>query len=163
MQPGKHWAGIYSRRPLIGLPDPHPASAAVVVDGTTYCSSILPWRSCGGEPTWPGSNFADKTAVALARHLLTLRTDRLVWGGDWNQGLTGPEKVGSRDGRAHVREALDKLGLQVPTAALPHRKDGLASIDHVAVATERRVVSASRLSAGGLSDHDCYVVELADG
>jgi hypothetical protein len=162
MQPDKWWAGVFSRRPLIGLPDPHPASAAAMVDGVTYCSSILPWRSCGGELTWPGIGHAGKTAAAVDRLLETLPADRLVWGGDWNQSLRGPEKVGSTEGRAHVLAAVEKLGLQVPTAAQRHRLEGLSSIDHIAVASDRAVLSATQVSAVGLSDHDCYVVELAD-
>src|SRR3954464_13738899 len=45
MAPRRRWAGVYSRRALTPLPDPHVASAAAVVDGITYCSTILPWRS----------------------------------------------------------------------------------------------------------------------
>ena len=161
MQPTKYWAGVYSRRPLTGLPDPHPASAAAVVDGTTYCSSILPWKGSDGPPFWPGDNHAARTEFAVIALLGGLASIPLVWGGDWNHSLSGPEMAGSKAGREHILAAVDKLGLRVPTAELPHRLEGLLSIDHVAVASERAVVSAARLSAVGLSDHDCYVVELA--
>jgi hypothetical protein len=157
----RRWAAVYSRRPLTALPDPHVASAAAVVDGVTYCSSILPWRSCRGEPTWPGEDHAAKTAVAVDALLERLPTENLVWGGDWNHALSGSESAGSKGGRTHVLRALEKLGLQVPTAELPHLLEGRLSIDHIAVARERRVVGAERISGVGLSDHDCYVVELA--
>lgn len=63
---GRHWAGVFSRSPLTPLPDPHVASAAAVVDGVTYCSSILPWRSCGPVP-WGDGSAAERTARALDR------------------------------------------------------------------------------------------------
>lgn len=63
---GQRWAGVYSRLGPQPLPDPHVASAAAIVDGATYCVSILPWRPCGGEPTWPGTDLSEKTEVALA-------------------------------------------------------------------------------------------------
>jgi hypothetical protein len=156
----KWWAGIYSRRPLSPLPDPHVASAAARIDGTTYCSSILPWRSCGGEPTWPGPDHAGKTAFAVDTLLGRLPTNRLVWGGDWNHALSGVEWAGSKPGRQHVLHAVEMLGLTVPTAELPHRIDGLLSIDHIAVAADQPVIPAERRSAIGLSDHDCYVIQL---
>ena len=85
----------------------------------------------------------------------------LVWGGDWNHALTGKEHAGSAGGRAAITGALDELGLVVPTAELPHRIDGLLSIDHIAVSQEfagepTRVVAAK--GAKRLSDHDAYVV-----
>jgi hypothetical protein len=54
MDRGQHWAGVLSRRPQEVLPDPHPASAAVAVGGVVFCSSVLPWRSCGNGAPWQG-------------------------------------------------------------------------------------------------------------
>lgn len=89
----------------------------------------------------------------------------LMWGGDWNHSLFGSERAGSTAGRAHIESALDEFGLQVPTRDLPHRIDGVGTIDHIAVAREAAVVDASRVSGvgrdGALSDHDAYVVEIA--
>jgi hypothetical protein len=155
----RRWAGVYSRQPLQALVDPHWASAAAVIDGTTYSSSILPWRSCG--PTWPGNRYAEKTELALAELLANLPTRDLVWGGDWNLALSGYEGAGTKGGRGHVLAAVEKLGLIVPTADLPHRVDGHLGIDHVALAADHAVSRVEHLSAVGLSDHDCYVVDLA--
>jgi len=51
----------------------------------------------------------------------------------------------------------------VPTADLPHRIDGLLSIDHIAVPAEMPLATASRVVASvagrRLSDHDAYVTE----
>lgn len=103
--PSRHWAGVLSREPLDPLPDPHPASALATVDGVTYCSSILPWRTAGSATPWIG----DTTASRMAD--------------------------------------------------LPHQRESLATIDHIAVA-RHLVVKAERQSAGGLSDHDLYIVEI---
>ena len=48
----------------------------------------------------------------------------------------------------------------MPTADLPHRLDGLLSIDHVGVPRPWSVLAAERVDARGLSDHDCYVVDV---
>jgi hypothetical protein len=52
MAPKRRWAGVFSRIGLTALPDPHPASATAIVDSTTFCSSILPWRRCGHRAPW---------------------------------------------------------------------------------------------------------------
>lgn len=165
MAPRRRWAAIASRLPMASSPDPHPASAQAQVGATTYVSSVLPWRSCGSRPPWAGERHADKTARAVDDLLLRLRAaDRVVWGGDWNHALTGREHAGSAGGRAAIAGALDELGLVVPTAGLPHRNDGLLSIDHVAVPKDS-VGPATRIVAEKdgkrLSDHDAYVVEMA--
>jgi hypothetical protein len=64
-------------------------------------------------------------------------------------------------GRNHLLAVVKELGLVVPTALLPHRLGGALSIDHIAVGREQRLVDAQRIRAGGLSDHDAYVVSLA--
>jgi hypothetical protein len=154
----RRWAGVFSRRPLTALPDPHWASAAAAIDGTTYCSTVLPWRGCGA--AWPGRGHAQQTESVLAELVDQLLTRSLVWGGDWNHSLAGDECAGTKGGRAHLLAAVEKLGLQVPTAELPLHIDGYFSIDHIAVPADRGVRAATRLPAAGLSNHDCYVVEL---
>lgn len=163
MAPGRRWAGVLSRSPLTPLPDPHAASARAVVDGVTFCSTVLPWRSCGPVP-WGEGTHAERTARALDTLVGNLPRNDLVWGGDWNHSLVGPEWAGSKAGRAHLEGALEELGLQVTTRDLPHRIDGVGTIDHIAVSREATVVDARRVSGigtdGALSDHDAYVIEL---
>jgi len=144
-------------------PEPHAASASVVVDGVTFCSTVLPWRSCGPVP-WGGGSHAERTARALGSLVGVLPRGDLVWGGDWNHSLVGPEWAGSKVGRAHLEGALDELGLQVPTRDLPHRLDGVGTMDHIAVSREVTVVDARRVSGvgpeGALSDHDAYIIVI---
>lgn len=159
----RHWAAVVSRLPMTSSPDPHPASAAAQIGATTYISSILPWKACGSRPPWSGQRHAEKTANAVDDLLLGLRAARsVVWGGDWNHALSGKEYAGSQGGRHAILEALDLLGLDVPTSELPHRIDGLLSIDHIAV-PHGWSTSATRLVAEHsdtrLSDHDAYAVD----
>lgn len=162
MDRGQHWADLLSRRPLTPLPDPHPASVAARGGGVTYCSTVLPWRSCGGQPPWVGQRHADRTARALCTLLEGLPRSELVWGGDWNLALQGPEYAGSLCGRDHLLVALAALGLRAPTAPLPHPRGGF-TIDHVAVPRQWKVVGAWRVVAEcagcRLSDHHAYVVQ----
>jgi hypothetical protein len=161
----RRWAGVLSREPIAPLPDAHPASAMAVVDGWTYCSSVLPWKSAGRREPWVGARHVDWTGACVASLLVNLPTDRLIWGGDWNHALSGREWAGSIGGRQAILAALDKLNLEVPTAELPHRIDGLLSIDHLAVRVGSEILGVERVSASHegrrLSDHDAYVVELA--
>jgi len=163
MARGQRWAGVLARMPVTPQHDPHAASASAVVDGVTYCSTILPWRGCGPHP-WGDGTTAERTATALTGLLASLPRDGLVWGGDWNHGLVGPERAGSFAGRIHIERALDILGLQIPTRDLPHQRAGLATIDHIAVPKTATIVEAIRVPAQGprglLSDHDAYVVEI---
>ena len=163
MARARRWAGVFSRSPLTALSDPHAGSAAAVVDGVAFCSTVLPWCSCVPVP-WGEGTHAERSAAALDSLLTALPRGSLVWGGDWNHSLVGPESSGSKAGRAHLERALDELGLHVPTRDLPHRLDGVGTIDHIAVPRAVTVVCATRVSAvgpdGALSDHDAYVVEI---
>ena len=67
MVPGQHWAAVLSMMPLTPLPDPHETSAAALVDGITYCSTILPWAGCThhGPNPWVGSSLAEMARPAI--------------------------------------------------------------------------------------------------
>jgi hypothetical protein len=157
------WAGVFFRRELRALPDPHPATAAALVDGVTFWSSILPWRSCGSDAPWQGARHADKTRATIEGLIRDAPRNELVWGGDWNHAMSGTEYVGTIGGRGAIRSALTTLGLRAPTAELAHRQPGLLSIDHIGVPAGWDVEHAGRTVAEAdgarLSDHDLYVIE----
>jgi endonuclease/exonuclease/phosphatase family metal-dependent hydrolase len=163
MAPCRRWAGVASSHALVGLRDPHGASAAAVVDGRHLCSSILPWRSCGVRRPWAGHTTAEKTAAAVAD---IEASSPLIWGGDWNHALSGREWSGSRAGRHHILTAAQRLDLQVPTASAPHRIPGLLTIDHIAVPQSWQIHSVERYpaDAGGrqISDHDAYAIGVSE-
>ena len=157
----QHWAAVLSILPSIPLDDPHPASAAAIVNGITYCSTILPWRSVQAKASpWVGSNHSEKTEDAIKSLLMELPASHLVWGGDWNHSLIGKEHAGSMGGRNHVLDAVKRLNLNVPTTGLLHRGDYCHAIDHIGVPLEWSVTSARRIVADGLSDHDAYVIDV---
>jgi hypothetical protein len=165
MAPRRAWAGVFARDGLRPEDEPHAATATATVGGVAVWSSVLPWRSSGGAPTWQGDRHADRTAATVDALLATSPDPQnLVWGGDWNHALTGREYTGSVAGRASVLAALEALELQVPTRELPHRVAGLLSIDHIAVPASWRVDDAYGIVAADadqrLSDHDAYVVSV---
>jgi hypothetical protein len=83
----------------------------------------------------------------------------VVWGGDWNHAMTGPESAGSLAGRAAIARLAGRLDLRVPTPGLPHRLGGAQrTIDHIAVPAAHPVRLAHRIPARHLSDHDADVV-----
>ncbi len=108
-----------------------------------------------------GATTAEKTSAAVSAVEAGAPE---VWGGDWNHALSGREWTGSVAGRRSLLEAVERLGLQVPTAAMPHQIDGLLSIDHVAVPGTWLVAGTERHRARAgetcISDHDAYVVEV---
>ena len=158
------WAGVFSRRELRALPDPHPATAAARIDGATFWSSILPWRSCGPDAPWRGERHVDKTRATIDDLARSAPASGLVWGGDWNHALSGLEWAGSIGGRDAITDALTTFGLRVPTAELAHRLPGLLSIDHIAIPTGWDVEHATRIGTevdgARLSDHDLYTIEV---
>ncbi len=167
MPRGPYWAVIACPKSasISRLPEPHPASVSVNCDEVTFCVSILPWKDAKDEAPWAGSNHATRTQSVLNALLKALPRKKLVWGGDWNHALSGNEVAGNKSGRSHVLEAVQELGLVVPTADLPSQVDGIEgerylSIDHIAVPASWQVRSKQHISCKGLSDHDAYVIDV---
>lgn len=159
----QRWAAIFSKAPLDPRPDPHGASVLAVIDGIMYCSSILPWRTCGERAPWSGANVAERTKHAVEGIVASRPT---VWGGDWNHSFVdhrdgGRETVGSLEGRSAIQHGVNELGLRIVTERSPHRIEGLFSIDHIALPLDWGHGAVRRVAATGLSDHDAYVVETA--
>lgn len=156
----QHFAAVWSGEGGRPLAAPSPATAAMEVDGVSFYSSVLPWRTCGPDWPWCGGDQASRTADALDS-LDRAFTDDLVWGGDWNQTMTGPNYGGTRIGRAAIEDLLLRRGLFLATRDLPHRQPGMASIDHIAVPENWTITSAERLPVPSrLTDHDAYVIDV---
>lgn len=168
---GRRWSAVLVREGARTVArwdgDLHPASAAVVVGGVAYCSSVLPWRSCGRDHPWEGTTTAERTAAVTERLARSLPPRATVWGGSWNHALLGPERAGTLEGRAHVRVAVERLGLRVVTADSPHRLPDLHSTDHVAVPASATVKTVRHVEMTAarrhLSDHDALVVDVRFG
>jgi hypothetical protein len=138
--------------------------------------SVLPWLGAATqvpEMALPG----EPPAALFARHLRSQADDvralcsahpdaLVVWAGDFNQALAGPNYGGSNANRALLAETLDELGFEAWNATAPHAIDGLYSIDLICgrVGQPREVVRIPPVVDGRvLSDHAGYVVELAIG
>ena len=157
----QHWAAVLGRGPITPKDDPHPASAAAVIDGITFCSTILPWRGAPSSYPWIGKTHVEKTQGVLRTLTKSLPKSDLVWGGDWNHSLLGAEVASSLGGRTHLQAAIREWNLQVPTAELLHHNDIGNVIDHIAVPISWTVHGVERVTAGRLSDHDLYVVDVS--
>jgi len=168
MAPGQHWAAVLSRSPLtpyIPLAGLHETSAAALVSGVTYCSTVLPWSGCTNhEPNpWVGSSLAEMARPAIECLKKAFPKANTVWGGDWNQNLAGGwQHVGSAKMREVIESAISTLELQVVTADLPFQTSSSQNtIDHIAVPLQWNIRGkARRIPAAGLSSHDAYVIEV---
>jgi len=88
--PGEINGGFFEKKPdwpaqhpsvVIGVDDIRGAMARV--DGTTFVSSVLPWRSSGGAHPWHGTNHAERTRQTTSALSRNVPAGGLVWGGDW--------------------------------------------------------------------------------
>lgn len=174
-RPGMSWAGVASSWPLQEIPAGHEglALAAVMVDQLTAlaAASVLPWR--GAARYWPGDAAAPLHArftATLNEHDAAIRQaqrqhgcDAVVWGGDFNQALSGPELAGSAAGRIELTRVFAAAGLRAATANAEHLLPGVASIDHVALPMAWGVTAVEVLrpedDGRQLSDHAAYVVD----
>ena len=161
----------------MALPYRRLAAAAIVdLDDRTIVvyGSVLPWRSAPRHA--PELSSPDETAAAMFERVLTaqVRDIRalqashpdalLIWAGDFNQSLDGPNMVGSAAGRSLLSEALDRLGFAAWNQGEAHAVGGLLAIDLICGPRRCLVEKVDRFEpvrAGKrLSDHAGYVVDV---
>lgn len=161
MGPTKHWAAVLATHSLEPVEDPHPASAAAYVDGRLVCSSVLPWPLAGEHWPWGPSEHQARVEETLDQLALALSDEVSVWGGDWNQPLTGNFLGFRRSAQLAIRAAVDGMRLQVPTAELPSSTAPQRSIDHIALPQSWLVRANGHIPVvRDLSDHYAYWVEV---
>lgn len=124
---------------------------------------MLPWR--GAKAHWPGDAdvpLADRFRETLEAHCRAIEAARqegpVVWGGDFNLALEGPEHAGVTANRPDLLKAFAELGLEARTADLPHRIPAIRTIDHIAVPSSWTTEPA--VQDPGLSDHALYRVQV---
>ena len=171
----QRWAAITSTWKMDPIVAGHPSLAMARIDhrdgSFLAASSVFPWR--GAVNFWPaghGDTFGELCAVTLIAHaaeILKACGDLpVVWGGDFNQALSGREHVGSRVGRRALQEAFRQLGLRVVTSEARGQDPHQRSIDHIAVPMGwgSGKVEVQRPQPDGrlrfLSDHPSYVVAV---
>jgi len=176
LRPGEtdqYWSAVISRWPVKPITAKHWSLAMARIDhpGGPFlaASSVFPWRSAA--EFWPagdGDTFAERCANTLEAHAAEICEARcglpVVWGGDFNQALSGRDHVGSDVGREALSKAFMHLGLRAVTEEAAGQVPPHRSIDHIAVPTQwnpwdvevQRPQSDDRF----LSDHPSYVVSV---
>lgn len=169
----QYWAAIAFKWPLEPVASKHPSLAMARIkhpDGDfLVASSLFPWRTAA--MSWPygdGESFAKRCARTLDAHAAEIGKASkglpIIWGGDFNQALSGRERVGSDVGRGALLDAFTKLGLRAVTVEANGQHPHQRSIDHIAIPTTwgSRAVHVQRPQSDTrlLSDHPSYVVSV---
>lgn len=168
------WVAIVGAGPLsVATPAPTApmaaaAEAVVRSERVIVYGSVLPWRGIRAhhpELVLPGETAGDAFERVLAAQVEDVRALQgqnpgalVVWAGDFNQSLVGPNLGGSARGRERLREALASLDFVAWNAELGHAEEGLCAIDLVCGPRGRRVASRERIAPGRESDHAGGVV-----
>ena len=161
----------------IDLPFERMAAAAVLSisgDLVVVYGSVLPWNAAAVQE--PGLALTGESAAAMfARVLASQEADVaslratypdavVLWVGDFNQTLCGPNFGGSAQKRHSLTLSLQRLGMVAWNADARHALDRMCAIDLVCGPKEVAVGDVTYVdpAAGGvvLSDHAGYVVEV---
>ena len=137
-------------------------------------STVLPWR--GITPYWRQALTKQTTFADAFRHVLQyivqrINTERrpgenVIWGGDFNQALSGRDYVGTNQGRRDFQKALQNLELWAPTADMPALIPAHPAIDHIAIPSawsikDEPLILRPTRNQKNLSDHALYVIDAA--
>jgi len=157
-------------RPSVSRPaSSHRAGASSSTGG------VLPWisiRSHAPELVLEGEAFIDafdRVLRAQKDDLLRLRAEgaSVVWAGDFNQSLRGPNWGGSTAGRDALCARLAELGMVAWNAEASHAREGMCAIDLMCGPADLVLLAQGRIDPvrGGvrMSDHAGYWVDLALG
>jgi hypothetical protein len=169
----QYWSEIICSWPIEPIITKHPSLAMARIDhpGKPFlvAASVFPWR--GAAEFWPtgdGDTFAERCVNTLDAHAAEICEARyglpVVWGGDFNQALSGRDYVGSDAGRAALSKAFKHLGLRAVTVETDGQIPPHQSIDHLAIPQGwgSGTVEVRRHESDGrfLSDHPSYVVSV---
>ena len=122
---------------------------------------------CGAYDAWARRGMRglkrDHTARVVIREHARQQfpSDLLIWAGDFNQSLHGPNQIGSMLGRSMLLDALTSLGLTAWNASERHAAPGLRAIDLICSSSHRsaRAVTVMEVPPN-VSDHFGYLVDL---
>lgn len=152
------------------------AQASVGDRHVVVYGSVLPWLQAATQAPELRDHVGESSAEMFARYLSAqvedvralceaYRGSLIVWAGDFNQTLVGPNYGGSRTNRSLLREALGDLGFEAWNAGSAHAKPGMCAIDLLCGPKDHPVRGIHRIpptddNERRLSDHAGYVVEL---
>lgn len=173
------WIAIVgpSVEPLqLGIPFERLAVAARAnVGGRTVIvyGAVLPWRAVTSHAPYLVRDGENSLAVfkrvlsEQAADIARLRSsygDPVIWAGDFNQSVTGPNLTGSAEGRAALTKTLAELGYSAWNGASAHAVANLCSVDLVCGPSDLKPVRQGRIdpASGGvaMSDHAGYWIEF---
>jgi Endonuclease/Exonuclease/phosphatase family len=169
----QYWSTIICRWHVEPIDTTHPSLAMARIDHPAepflVAASVFPWR--GAAEFWPtgdGDTFAERCVNTLEAHSAEICEARcglpVVWGGDFNQALSGRDYVGSDAGREALSRAFKHIGSRAVTIESDGQVTPHQSIDHIAVpkAWRSEDVEVQRPQSDGrfLSDHPSYVVAV---
>ena len=152
------------------------AAAQVVLEGEPFLvyGSVLPWRGALHQAKYLSSDEFENSAGLFKRILCEqvedmkalkeqFRSHSLIWAGDFNQSLSGPNYVGSKAGQELLSSALEDLDLEAWNKDCEHSIPGLSAIDLIC-GPKGRKHKVERFApdhhSTTLSDHAGYIVEL---
>jgi hypothetical protein len=162
----------------VGVPAPYErlavaARTEALGEPIVLYGSVLPWRTVRRHV--PDLMRDDETAGEMFERVLAdqvaeierLRAsfpgELVIWAGDFNQSLVGPNWTGSTAGRALLVDALRGLGLTAWNAESPHAKTGMRAIDLVCGDARQihgvEVIDCAR-DGRDISDHNGYIIEV---
>jgi hypothetical protein len=115
----QYWSAISSKWPFEPIKAKLPSLAMARIDhpGGDFlaASSVFLWR--GAAKSWPpgdGDSFAERCAATLEAHEEEIEKAGgalpVLWGGDFNQALSGRDYVGSEVGRGGTARCVQAPG-----------------------------------------------------
>jgi len=152
------------------------AAAHATMDGRDVIvyGAVLPWGSIGthapklvraGESSLDAfRRVLHEQAADIAALRRRYERDLIVWAGDFNQTITGPNRSGSGARRAALLDVLAGLGFAAWNGDTAHARHGLCAIDLICGPRDRRPAQQGRIDPNldgvVMSDHAGYWVEF---
>jgi endonuclease/exonuclease/phosphatase family metal-dependent hydrolase len=135
--------------------------------------AVLPWSAVRTHAPYlvrPGETRGDVFERVLAEQaadvaeLCRQYEASVIWAGDFNQTLMGPNLGGSASGRAALESTLAKLNFTAWNAGAAHCRPGMCAVDLICGPKSITPTAQGRIDpvSGGtvMSDHAGYWVEL---
>jgi endonuclease/exonuclease/phosphatase family metal-dependent hydrolase len=180
-QGAESWVAIVGKSEIkpaeIDIPFERMAAAArATVDGREVIvyGAVLPWnsiRSHAPELVHAGESASDtfvrvlrEQAADIERLRRRHKPDVIIWAGDFNQTVGGPNYGGSRAKRDTLIQTLATLDFEAWNRKEAHARAGLQAIDLICGRRDQRPVRQGRIDPVSgdirMSDHAGYWVEF---
>jgi endonuclease/exonuclease/phosphatase family metal-dependent hydrolase len=150
------------------------AVAETLTGAFVIYGSVLPWgtfRQHAPELARQGESSLDSFVRVLGEQLADIEELRrrhpghaVIWAGDFNQHVHGPDRGGSRAKREALEAALVRLGLVAWNGAAAHAQPGMHAIDLICGPREIEIRAQGRIDPTRdgvrMTDHAGYWVDF---